>query len=56
MIKVEARTATYAIADGSMVGRGVEIVKGTVTGDAPKVNKLREIGEEEIKEYRKLAT
>ncbi|KAL9124375.1 MAG: hypothetical protein Q9217_006286 [Psora testacea] len=51
-IKVYAKTAIYAIARGSMLGRGAEIVKGTVTGQAPKVNQLREITEEELTQWR----
>lgn len=50
VIKVSAKTATYAIATKTMLGRGAEIVKGTVTGSAPNVNKLRELTEEEIQE------
>ena len=48
VIKVVAKTATYAIAQGTILGRGAEIVKGTMTGSAPKVNKLREISEQEL--------
>jgi general stress protein 26 len=48
VIKVKAITATYAIAKGTAVGRGVEIAKGVVTGSAPNVNKLREISTAEI--------
>ena len=50
MIKVNAKTATYAIATSTMLGRGFEVVKGSVTGSAAKVNKLREISEEEIQQ------
>lgn len=50
VIKVMAKTATYAIATGTMMGRGAEIVKGVVTGSAPNVNKLREISEEEVQQ------
>ena len=49
-IKVTAKTATYAIASGTLIGRAFEMGKGVVTGQAPKVNKLREITEEELKE------
>ena len=52
VIKVQAKTATYAIAAKSFLGRGAEIVKGVVTGEAAKVNKLREITEEELKQWR----
>ena len=50
VIKVTAKTATYAINDGTFLGRAVEVVKGAVTGEAPKVNKLREISEEELQQ------
>lgn len=48
VIRVKTRTATYAVAVGTVLGRGAEIVKGALTGQAPKVNKLRELNEEEI--------
>lgn len=47
-IKVFAKTATYAIAEGTFMGRGLDIAKGAITGQSPKVNKLREITEEEL--------
>ena len=50
MIKVKAVTATYAIATGTSLGRGADIVKGAITGSAPKVNKLREISEAELEQ------
>ena len=50
VIKVVAKTVTYAISDGTILGRGVEIAKGAVTGSAPKVNKLREIKEQELEQ------
>ena len=43
-------TATYAIATGTPLGRGADIVKGAITGSAPKVNKLREISEQELEQ------
>lgn len=49
-IKVTAKTATYALATGTSLGRAGEIVKGAVTGSSPKVNKLREISEEELEQ------
>lgn len=48
IIKVNAKTATYAVADRSAVARGFEVAKGMVTGEAPNVQKLRELSEEEI--------
>lgn len=53
VIKVQAKTATYAVNRGTMVGRAVEVVKGAVTGEAAQVNKLREISEQEIEGFRK---
>ncbi len=50
VIRVKARTATYAIAVGTVMGRGAEIIKGAVTGQAPKVSKLRELNEEDLDE------
>ena len=50
VIEVKAKTVTYAVSDGTFIGRNVEFVKGVVTGEAPKVNKLREISEEEIEQ------
>lgn len=52
VIKVQAKTATYALAKGTMIGRAVEVVKGAVTGETAEVNSLREISEQEIKQYR----
>ena len=50
VIKVNAKTATYAIASSTILGRGFEVAKGTLTGSAAKVNKLREISEEEVQQ------
>ncbi|PQE14260.1 bli-3 protein [Rutstroemia sp. NJR-2017a BVV2] len=52
VIKVDARTATYAISRVSILGRAKEMAQGVITGEAPKVNKLREISEEEINTWR----
>lgn len=53
VIRVEAKTITYAVARGNMVSRGVEMVQAALTGDAATVNKLREVSEEECKLWRK---
>ena len=50
VIKVVSKTATYAINQGTMIGRGLDVVKGAVTGQAPSVNKLREITADELKQ------
>lgn len=36
----------------SAIARGVEMAQGVVTGNAPAVNKLREISESEIEMWR----
>lgn len=48
VIKVKAVTATYALATGTSLGRGAYIIKGAITGSTPKVNKLRELTEQEL--------
>jgi len=52
VIKVSAVTVTYAISRKNMVSRGIEMVQGVISGEAPAVNKLREISESEIGEWR----
>lgn len=49
-IKVSAVTAQYAISAKSSVGAAIEVAKGTVTGQAASVNKLRYIDEAELKQ------
>lgn len=55
VIRVVARTATYAIAVGTSLARGFEIVKSAATGQAAEVNKLRELTEQELSECKSLA-
>lgn len=68
VIRIETATAQYAVSLSNSISRGVEvsvagalyskilirlqIVKGAVTGDAAQVNKLRQISEEEISQWR----
>jgi general stress protein 26 len=52
VIKVEAKTATYAIVRKNAVSRAAEMAQGVVTGKAPAVNKLRELTEQEIETWR----
>ncbi|KAJ8061851.1 hypothetical protein OCU04_009643 [Sclerotinia nivalis] len=52
IIKVDAKTATYAIVRKSLLARGVEVAQGAITGKTASVNKLREISEEEIQTWR----
>lgn len=48
IIKVSTVTATYAISRKNIISRGIEMVQGAISGEAPAVNKLREITESEI--------
>ncbi|KAL8738376.1 MAG: hypothetical protein Q9190_008013, partial [Brigantiaea leucoxantha] len=50
VIKVSAKTATYAITSRTILGRGAQVAKGVLTGEAPNVNKLREISEDELEQ------
>ena len=52
VIRVRARTITYAVNRGNFVSRGVEMVQGAVTGSTPQVNRLREVNEEECTKWR----
>jgi len=52
VIKVTARTATYAVSRKSAVARVAEVAQGLVTGSAAQVNKLRELSEEEITRWK----
>ncbi|KAI9855441.1 MAG: BLI-3 blue-light-inducible Bli-3 protein [Vezdaea acicularis] len=52
IIRVATETATYALARHSAVTRGVELAKGVLTGDAPSVNKLRQLSNEELQTWR----
>ncbi|TID22231.1 U3 small nucleolar RNA-associated protein 22 [Venturia nashicola] len=52
LIKVKAVTAQYAISNRTAVGSLIEVAKGTITGEAAQVNKLRHISESEIQQWR----
>jgi len=52
VIKVKAITATYAIVRKSAVARAASMAQGVITGNAPSVNKLRELSKQEIETWR----
>jgi len=52
LIKVKTVTAQYAISRRTMIGGVIELAKGVVTGEAPSVNKLRQLSEAEIQQWR----
>lgn len=55
VIKVTTITATYAITHRNAISRGVQMAKGVATGNVPDVNRVREITQEEISDYKRLA-
>ncbi|RDW91914.1 hypothetical protein BP5796_01308 [Coleophoma crateriformis] len=52
IIRVETKTATYALVRKSAIARAAEMAQGVITGSAPAVNKLRELSEQEILTWR----
>ncbi|KAK3323745.1 putative BLI-3 blue-light-inducible Bli-3 protein [Cercophora scortea] len=52
IIRVKMITAHYAISRKNVVGRVAEVAQGAVTGKPAAVNKLREIDESEVQNWR----
>lgn len=52
IIRVKMKTAHYAISAKNLIGKMAEIAQGAVTGKPAAVNKLREISEAEVNEWR----
>jgi general stress protein 26 len=52
IIRVKTVTATYNLANKNILSRAADVAVGTVTGKTAVTNKLREISEQEIKEWR----
>lgn len=52
ILKVQAKTATYAISRKNALGRAAGMAQGIVTGNVAAVNKLRELSEEDIITWR----
>lgn len=48
LIRVKAVTAQYATSRKTAIGGLVELAKGVATGEAPAVNKLRQLSESEL--------
>ena len=48
VIRVKAITAQYAISKRSVIGAFMELAKGVITGEAPNVNRLRQLSEKEL--------
>ena len=52
VIRVKTGSATYAVTDHTLIGRIVEVARATVTGEVATPNKLREISESEVSQWR----
>lgn len=52
IIRITATTATYSLQKGNPITRGVEIARGAVTGHVASVNRLRELHQAELQQYR----
>lgn len=52
IIRVKTNTATYAVSNSTTLGSFVELAKGVASGQPPKVNKLRELTEAEIQQWK----
>ncbi|KAI1139903.1 pyridoxamine 5'-phosphate oxidase [Hypoxylon sp. FL0543] len=56
VLKVKTSSVTYSVTGKNVVGRVAEIAKGTITGDVAGINKLREISEDEVRQWRATAS
>ncbi|KAF2213442.1 hypothetical protein CERZMDRAFT_96280 [Cercospora zeae-maydis SCOH1-5] len=52
LIKIKTSTVSYATSAKNVVTSTVEVIKGAVTGETPKVNKLRHLSEREVEQWR----
>lgn len=52
LIRVSANTAQYAVSKKTSIGAFVEVSKSAATGEPPSVNKLRQLSEQEIQQWR----
>lgn len=55
VIRVKAITAQYAISKRSVLGAFVKLAKGVITGEALNVNRLRQLSEKELAQWRSTA-
>jgi len=52
LIKVKTSTAQYAVSRKGVIGSTIEFARGVVQGEPPKINKLRQLDESEINQWR----
>ena len=56
LIKVSMTKAQYTISGKNMVASAIELARGVVTGEAPQVNKLRHISEQEVQQCERISS
>jgi len=52
IIRVKTVTVTYSVTSKNFFARVADVAQGTLTGQIPSINKLREISESEVKSWR----
>lgn len=52
LVKIESKTAQYAVSNKNIVTSAIEVAKGVVTGEAPSIHKLRHLSEQELQQAR----
>lgn len=52
IIRVKTSTVTYSVTSKNLLSRVADVAQGTLTGNMPAINKLREISESEVKSWR----
>lgn len=54
-IRLKAAAAQYAVSRRTLVGEMLEFAKGVAKGEVPSVNKLRQISEGDVQQWRAAA-
>jgi hypothetical protein len=52
IIRVKTVSVTYSITSKNFISRVADVAQGTITGNMPSINKLREINESEVQQWR----
>jgi len=52
-IEIKAKSITYSVFQKGLIGRTIEYAKGAATGEVPGFNKIRELTETELSDWRK---
>ena len=52
IIRVKTASVTYSVTSKNFLSRVADVAQGALTGQMPTINKLREITESEVKQWR----